>query len=395
MLTFFFAFASLYLPSALAAGGALGFLIVSDPIGVVQCDQYNLTWQGGVPPFSVQVEDPAEAGNIYAFFADVEDEFVLWDANNLGVEPGSFPLAFLVAVTDSTATTATSKSESIQPATIPLDSSGQCTTIVTSSSSDSGPSSSPPSTPASSSTPSSSPSSTTPSLQQSDSAQSQTSTSPTSSAPSGGSSSASTVSHTSSPASAPNVSETTTAKKKISSGDIAGVVVGGIVLISLLGTIFAWLRRRHQKAILDELTENDYHLTLYGKNPPPPDVPEKPLPAFYEPMRPGSAAPTQSSSASQHDAFPAIQSGYLPASESQLAPYHSAPHPPPLMPQPQMPLDVASQQMELERQINVMQREINDMQYTNAAGHTQALQNQVNAMRGELERMRTGQAGYR
>jgi hypothetical protein len=57
-------------------------------------------------------------------------------------------------------------------------------------------------------------------------------------------------------------------------------------------------------------------------------------------------------------------------------------------------MDIASQQMELERQINVMQQEINGMQYANAAVHTQALQNQVNTMRGELGRLRMAQTGY-
>jgi regulator of replication initiation timing len=55
-------------------------------------------------------------------------------------------------------------------------------------------------------------------------------------------------------------------------------------------------------------------------------------------------------------------------------------------------MDVASQQMELERQIGVMQQEINGMQ---TAAHTQTLQNQVNTMRGELERLRMAQNGYR
>jgi hypothetical protein len=57
-------------------------------------------------------------------------------------------------------------------------------------------------------------------------------------------------------------------------------------------------------------------------------------------------------------------------------------------------MNIASQQMELERQINVMQQEINGMQYANAAVHTQALQNQVNTMRGELGRLRMAQTGY-
>ncbi|KAJ7878988.1 hypothetical protein B0H14DRAFT_1621548 [Mycena olivaceomarginata] len=132
MLTFFVVLASgLHIRSARAAGGALDFLEVHDPVGVVQCDQYNLTWQGGVPPFSVQVRDPVQQGNIYAFWAIVQDDFILWDVDKLGVAPGSLPLTFEVAVSDSTGTTATSRTESVAPATIALDASGLCTSIIT------------------------------------------------------------------------------------------------------------------------------------------------------------------------------------------------------------------------------------------------------------------------
>ncbi|KAJ6531085.1 hypothetical protein B0H19DRAFT_1190320 [Mycena capillaripes] len=382
MLTFFAVLATLYIRSILAAGGAADFVVVSDPVGVVQCDEYTLQWTGGVGPFSVQVTDPVETGDIYFFNAVVLENSIVWPVDKLGISitPTTFPLPFIVSVTDmGSSQTFTSRAETVQAATIPLDASGLCTSLVPAGSSNTNPTDT---TSSSSSTTSPSPPSqtSTPDAPTSPTGFPTKSgfNSKTSSASSGKSSPSS-----SSAADASAASGTATTPKKISSGAIAGGVVGGVILIALLGIIFAFLRRRHQKALLEDLTAHDYHLELHVGE-------EKPLPAFYEPIKPSSTPPPHPhpSSGYYHDASPSVHShpssGYLPESQ----PYHDAPYPPP------QHIDVAAQQMELERQINVMQQEINGMQY---AAHTQALQNQVNTMRGELERLRMphAQTGYR
>ncbi|KAJ7907315.1 hypothetical protein B0H13DRAFT_2332481 [Mycena leptocephala] len=263
MLTFFAVFATLpyYISPALAAGGALGFLLVPDPVGVVQCEQYTIQWQGGVAPFSVQVRDPVEAGNIYFFNAIVSTNSIVWVVDKLGVAPGSFPLPFLVAVTDSAGSISTSAAETVAPATIPLDSSGLCTSISTArntGTSDPG-------------TSSSSSSSSAPTTDSDTTTSTTPTTSPKASVTKSGSSSSSSIGSGSGSSSASTAAASGAAAphKKISSGAIAGAVVGGVILISLLGAIFGVLRQRHHKALMDDLTANDYHLELHGKKTPP------------------------------------------------------------------------------------------------------------------------------
>ncbi|KAJ7706871.1 hypothetical protein B0H17DRAFT_571409 [Mycena rosella] len=129
MLTLLTAFATFnFFPYVLAAGGAIGFLLVPDPTGVVQCDLYTINWQGGTAPFRASVQDPADASIIYASFSGVSTNSVVWDVDHLAV--GSIPLSFLISVTDSTGTTATSRAETVQAGTKPLDSSGLCTSYA-------------------------------------------------------------------------------------------------------------------------------------------------------------------------------------------------------------------------------------------------------------------------
>ncbi|KAJ7137926.1 hypothetical protein C8R44DRAFT_339324 [Mycena epipterygia] len=368
MLTFLAVLATLHFPFALAAGGAIGFLLVPDPVGVVQCEPYTIQWQGGTAPFSVTVQDPVTAGDIYAFWADVSTNSILWTVDDL--PKGSTPLPFLVSVTDSNGTTATSRAETVQAGTIPLDSSGLCTASTNTSTTNT-------STTDTTTTTTSTSASTTPSP----TTNTQTSTKATT-ARSTGSTAASSGSSPASTADASSASGTVTTVKKVSSGTIAGAVVGGVVLIALLGTVFQVLHKRHRKQLLADLTENDYHLALSGRQPAAEVVVEKPLPAFYEHPTPGSTPPP--SSGYYHDASPPLQS-YPPSGYSHKplpSPYHdttyySNPH----------PADVSAQQM--ERQINIVQQEINGMQHSNVTAHTQALQNQVNTMRVELERLKS------
>ncbi|KAJ7772917.1 hypothetical protein DFH07DRAFT_937470 [Mycena maculata] len=292
MLTFLASLALLSFPLvARAAGGAIGFLIVSDPLGAVQCQDITLEWTGGTAPFTVSVEDPT-----------------------------------LVSVTDATGDTATSRTESVAAGTTPLDASGLCETGTANTST------------------TSSPSLTTTSGQTTVDTNTNTNTGTT------GTSAIATAqtqlrrrrnlrfiliqfrpASTANASDSSSASGTATPAKKISSGTIAGAVVGGVALIALLGTAFQVLSKRHQKQLLADLTETDYHLHLDDR-------------AREAPVRAVSLRWGRS---------------------------------------------IRSLAAELERQINVMQQELNGMQYSNAAAHNQALQSQLNTMRGELERIRT------
>ncbi|KAJ6526253.1 hypothetical protein DFH09DRAFT_170376 [Mycena vulgaris] len=384
MLTFFALLAALYLPFAHAAGGAVGFLIVGDPTGVVQCAPYLINWQGGTAPFAVSVIDPDNASTIpYAFFDLVSGNSVTWNVDNLPI--GSIPLAFQVSVTDSNGIIATSRTETIQAGTMQLTSSGLCTTTPSTGSTDTTTSDTSDTT---STTSTADTTSTTSTADTNTNTQANTQTNPTSTqktaATKSGSGSSSSAPTSSADASSASGTVTT---KKLSSGVIAAAAVGGVILLGVLGAAFFFLRKRHQKQLLADLTENDYHLALGGGKPLAESVAEKPLPSFYEHPTPGSTPPSESHhSGYYHNAMPAPQA-YPPTGqyhEPQHSPYHDAPYSPP------HPVDVASQQRELERQIEVIQQEINGMMYSNAAAHTQTLQAQVNTMRGELDRLKHG-----
>ncbi|KAJ7143138.1 hypothetical protein C8R43DRAFT_576938 [Mycena crocata] len=126
MLTLLALLASLYLSVVRCspAGGAIDFLLVGDPTGVVQCEPHTLTWQGGTAPFAVTVQDPVNSGDIYAFWAGVADNSILWDVDK--IPKGSLPLSFLVQVVDVKGTKATSRTEIVTVGTTPLDASGLC-----------------------------------------------------------------------------------------------------------------------------------------------------------------------------------------------------------------------------------------------------------------------------
>ncbi|KAJ6622936.1 hypothetical protein B0H10DRAFT_864805 [Mycena sp. CBHHK59/15] len=235
MLTFFTVLAILPIPLTLAAGGAVNFLLVPDPTGVTQCDPYTIKWQGGTPPYSVTVQDPVNAGDIYAFWAVVEDTSIEWTVDDLtGV---TFPLAFLISVVDATGDNAMSRAETIQAATVPLDSSGLCTTTGSTDSTSSSSSSSSSSTTSASSSAASTNSNT----------KSQTSSETASQASKPGSSASaiftasaaqSSNSSATSTADASSASGAVTTTKEVSSGAIAGAVVGGVALLAFVGTAF-------------------------------------------------------------------------------------------------------------------------------------------------------------
>ncbi|KAJ7766632.1 hypothetical protein B0H16DRAFT_368865 [Mycena metata] len=169
----------------------------------------------------------------------------------------SLPLSFLVSIMDSTPKTATSRAENITAGTISLDSSGLCTAF-----------SADPTDPNSGSTDTtvalSSSSTSLSATPQSSSTSSATSgkTSPTGTATSSPTSPASASAPTST-ADAASASGTAATHKNISSGAIAGGVVGGVVLLALLGTAFQYLRKRHRKMLLDDITETNHHLALH------------------------------------------------------------------------------------------------------------------------------------
>ncbi|KAF8205506.1 hypothetical protein K438DRAFT_513136 [Mycena galopus ATCC 62051] len=122
MLTLFAILASFYIPSALAQS-----IVVTDPVGVVQCTTYTITWTGGVPPFEVQVVGPG--GDNYGTFTSVVGQSTQWVVNNLGNPPAPSPMPFFIVVTDSTGAEGTSESESIAAGNISLSSGGICASI--------------------------------------------------------------------------------------------------------------------------------------------------------------------------------------------------------------------------------------------------------------------------
>ncbi|KAJ7481049.1 hypothetical protein B0H11DRAFT_2232965 [Mycena galericulata] len=283
MLTFLVLLGVLNLPFALAAGGAAGFLIVSDPVGAVQCENFTLQWEGGTPPFTVTVEDSSAFSGIdLASWTGIETQSIVWTVEGLPLAL-ALPLPFLVRVVDSAGGNSTSRTESIVAGSIALNESDECTSIGAGDTS----------IPSSSTTPSPTTPQTSQTSATSDTKSPTSNIGPTKSGASSTSPSSKSPTATSGTSSA-SASGTVATAKKISSGTIAGAVVGGIALIALLGTTFQVLSKRHQKKLLEDLTKNNYHRALDDRKPPSEVLVEKPLPAFYEPFTPdGTRTPNQ------------------------------------------------------------------------------------------------------
>ncbi|KAJ7286499.1 hypothetical protein C8J57DRAFT_1287828 [Mycena rebaudengoi] len=392
MLTFFTAtLAALCVPLARAAGGSL--MLVTAPVGVTQCVPYTIEWSGGTPPYSVTVHDPV-AGDIYAFWAFATDHSQVWTVDS--IPKAQCPLPFVISVTDSTGINALSSSSSVQVGPMQLDSSGLCTTNKLTAAEPDNTSASVPANTSQESKPA-------------------TSSRDSASLPSGASKS----SGSAGASAATNSGEGVPTTKKISSGTIAGAVIGGIVLISFLGAVIAFLHRRHQKHILADLKLSEHHLALAGAKPaasatslntcrkaaaglPPPDSrpqaehyhdalspqPYPPAAGYYDHPPARHASPYHDAPSPQ--AYP--PTGYYdhppppPPVNQTYSPYHDA------RPLPAEP-PASAPQTDIEHQISVLQRQVDSLDRSRDAARAQELQSQLTAMKVEAARIRMH--GYR